>query len=69
MNSKNGFSVIDDDLPSRFFTQPGSSGDGIIVKPIDRKSFLKARSNYYKVRGLTDNGMPTKEKARELGFE
>ncbi len=68
MNAQNGFSAADDDLPPRFFEAAGSSGAGITVKPIDREEFLAARARYYRVRGLDENGMPTREKAEELGL-
>ena len=68
MNSMNGFNSKDDDLPERFFTEPGTSGDGIIVNPINRDSFLEARSNYYKIRGLTEKGLPSKKKTLDLGL-
>ncbi|HJO92590.1 MAG TPA: aldehyde ferredoxin oxidoreductase family protein [Victivallales bacterium] len=66
MNSMNCFTSKDDELPKRFFEEPGSSGNSITVNPIDRNEFLEARSNYYKVRGLTQNGMPTETKIKEL---
>ncbi len=66
MNAMNGFSSEDDDLPPRFFNEPGTSGDGIEVKPIDREEFLAARSNYYAIRGLDEDGMPTRAKCEEL---
>jgi aldehyde:ferredoxin oxidoreductase len=68
MNALNGFAKDDDDLPPRFFEEPGSSGNKIEVKPIDRGEFLEARANYYKVRGLDGSGMPLREKALELGL-
>jgi aldehyde:ferredoxin oxidoreductase len=68
MNARNGFSAADDDLPPRFFTEPGSSGNAIEIPPIDRALFLQARSDYYRVRGLEDNGLPTAEKAKALGL-
>ncbi|MEI7835752.1 MAG: aldehyde ferredoxin oxidoreductase C-terminal domain-containing protein [Planctomycetota bacterium] len=68
MNAANGFTSADDDLPQRFFTEAGSSGDGIDVHPIDRADFLAARANYYQVRGLDENGMPTRDKARQLNL-
>ncbi|MCP4133526.1 MAG: aldehyde ferredoxin oxidoreductase family protein [bacterium] len=68
MNAENGFTKKDDDLPERFFTEPGSSGDGITIPPINREEFLQARGNYYKVRGLDEDGMPTPEKCEELGL-
>ena len=68
MNAKNGFNKIHDDLPQRFFKEPGSSGNNIEIHPICRDDFLAARKNYYIVRGLDGNGLPTKEKAEELGL-
>lgn len=68
MNAENGFSCDDDDLPTRFFTMPGTSGDGIDVPPISRSAFLAARAAYYKNRGLDARGMPTEEKMKELGI-
>ncbi|MBW2678514.1 MAG: aldehyde ferredoxin oxidoreductase family protein [Deltaproteobacteria bacterium] len=66
MNALNGFSASDDDLPKRFFEEPGSHGDGIRIDPLNRDNFIRARSNYYRIRGLSDNGLPTREKCREL---
>ena len=68
MNAKNGFTAKDDDLPKRFFEQPESCTDTNAPKPINREDFLKARAAYYVVRGLDENGMPTKEKAEALGL-
>ena len=68
MNAINGFSSADDDLPNCFFTDEGSSGGGVYVKPIDRSEFLAARKNYYHIRGLDEKGMPMKTKADELGL-
>ncbi|MBW2178740.1 MAG: hypothetical protein JRH03_17770, partial [Deltaproteobacteria bacterium] len=36
------------------------------IDPLDRDNFIRARSNYYRIRGLSDNGLPTREKCREL---
>lgn len=69
MNALNGFTAVDDDLPPRFFTEPGSSGNAIETPPIDREAFVRARSDYYRVRGLDANGLPTREKAMELELE
>ncbi len=68
MNSLNGFSADDDDLPARFFTMPGSSGDGIEIPPIDRHAFLSARAAYYAIRGLDEQGHPAEKKLKELGL-
>ena len=69
MNSSLGFSALDDDLPSRFFSEPGTHGGGIEVAPVDREEFLAARQRYYTVRGLDDSGLPLGEKIIELGLE
>ncbi len=68
MNADNGFDATDDDLPRRFFEEPGSSGNGIDIKPIDRSQFLTARADYYRVRGLDQKGLPTRKKADALGL-
>jgi aldehyde:ferredoxin oxidoreductase len=69
MNAENGFDSTDDDLPERFFTEPGTSGGGVDVPPIDREEFLEARRNYYTVRGLDENGDPTTETLQRLGLD
>jgi len=69
MNYLNGFSSEEDDLPERFFISEGTSGDGLSIPPLNREEFLEARKKYYKVRGLTPDGKPTKEKCDELGLE
>ncbi len=68
MNAANGFDVSDDDLPERFFKQAGSSGNSIKIPPLNRTDFLKARSDYYKIRGLSEQGKPLEKKAEELGL-
>jgi len=68
MNSLNGFSALEDDLPARFFTEGGSSGNAIDIRPLDRQAFLEARNRYYHIRGLDEQGRPTPEKTRELGL-
>ncbi|WP_319543427.1 aldehyde ferredoxin oxidoreductase family protein [uncultured Pseudodesulfovibrio sp.] len=69
MNAKNGFTADDDDLPMRFFTEHGTSGGGVDVTPINREEFLTARANYYRVRGLDENGNPTQETTERLGLD
>lgn len=69
MNALNGFSQKEDDLPPRFFVEPGSGDDRVEIPPIDREEFLRARQNYYRVRGLDEAGRPLPEKAKELGLE
>ncbi len=69
MNAEVGFTAGDDDLPARFFTEPGSSGGGITIAPLDREEFLQARARYYIIRGLDENGLPVRQKAEKLGVE
>ncbi|MDY7001127.1 MAG: aldehyde ferredoxin oxidoreductase C-terminal domain-containing protein, partial [Thermodesulfobacteriota bacterium] len=69
MNAQNGFSARHDDLPERFFKEPGSHGQGVRIPPLDREKFLEARSAYYKIRGLDGNGMPLRETAGRLGLD
>ncbi|MGL1864064.1 MAG: aldehyde ferredoxin oxidoreductase family protein [Pseudodesulfovibrio sp.] len=69
MNAENGFEVCDDDLPPRFFTEYGSSGGGVEIKPLNRNDFLEARANYYIVRGLDENGKPTEAMIKRLELE
>lgn len=51
LNEQNGFGISDDDLPERFFKEEGSSSNNIRISPINREEFLKARENYYRIRG------------------
>jgi aldehyde:ferredoxin oxidoreductase len=68
MNALNGFSREDDDLPPRFFEESGGMGTDAAIRPLSRDEFLQARARYYRVRGLDENGIPTREKAAELGL-
>jgi len=68
MNALNGFCDRDDDLPARFFAEAGSHGEGITVRALPRDEFLAARSAYYRIRGLTPQGLPLTDKAKELGL-
>ena len=69
MNARLGFSSTQDDLPARLFQEPGQGGVAGGVRPVPRGDFLEARARYYAARGLTPQGLPTREKARELGLE
>jgi len=69
MNADNGFCSCDDDLPPRFFTEEGTSGGGVTIKPIDRGEFLEARKNYYVIRGLDKDGWPTAEMTEKLRLD
>jgi aldehyde:ferredoxin oxidoreductase len=52
-NGRNGFSEQDDLLPERFFTEEGSSGEGIDVPALDRARFTEELERYYRIRGQT----------------
>lgn len=69
INSLNGFDARHDTLPDRFFDHPGTGCAQFLVPPIDRAGFESAKAAYYKVRGLTPDGVPTKEKAAQLGID
>ncbi|MCX7913764.1 MAG: aldehyde ferredoxin oxidoreductase family protein [Thermodesulfovibrionales bacterium] len=51
LNGLNNFNINHDDLPKRFFTEEGSSTENIKIPPIDRDAFLRAREDYYRIRG------------------
>ena len=55
-NWDNGFTAQDDILPERFFVEPGSSGEGIQILPIDRERFAEELQKYYRIRGLDPEG-------------
>lgn len=69
MNARLGFTSAHDDIPARFFEAPGEHGLAEDIRPVPREEFLEARAKYYAIRGLTEDGMPTEEKAKELGLE
>jgi aldehyde:ferredoxin oxidoreductase len=69
MNGLNGFTAADDDLPLRFFEEPGTGNTAVRINPIDRRAFLEARAKYYRIRGLDELGLPTVETMRQLGLE
>jgi aldehyde:ferredoxin oxidoreductase len=55
-NCANGFSHADDLLPERFYTEPGTAGEGIEVPPIDKSRFEEELQKYYRIRGLQEDG-------------
>ncbi|MEM2144690.1 MAG: aldehyde ferredoxin oxidoreductase C-terminal domain-containing protein, partial [Candidatus Jordarchaeaceae archaeon] len=63
-NIKAGFTSEDDTLPSRLLKEPMPEGPskGYVVK------LAEMLPKYYKVRGWDANGVPTKEKLKELGI-
>jgi len=50
-NKEIGFTKADDFLPERFYTEAGSSGEGIDIPPIDKKRFTEELEKYYRMRG------------------
>lgn len=68
INALNGFDHRADDLPERFFTEAGTSGNTIDIPPIDRTAFLGAKKKYYRIRGLDEKGLPLKQKAEALNL-
>lgn len=65
-NARRGIAAAQDDLPARFFAEPGTSGEGIVVPPLSRSDFLAARERYYRLRGLSPDGIPTPQRAEAL---
>jgi aldehyde:ferredoxin oxidoreductase len=49
-NERNGFGGRDDLLPERFFTDEGSSGEGIDVPALDRSRYTEELERYYRIR-------------------
>ncbi len=66
INTLRGFRRTDDLLPERFFTEPGTHGPGIEVRPIDKTAFEATLDRYYKIRGCNEDGTVTAERLREL---
>lgn len=69
INHANGFDADKDDLPMRFFLEPGTGGNQIDIPPLDREAFLNTRKTYYHIRGLDSRGRPLEEKTKELGLD
>ncbi|MEK6700332.1 MAG: aldehyde ferredoxin oxidoreductase family protein [Nitrospirota bacterium] len=61
-NAENGFGEKEDFLPERFFTEAGSSGEGIDVPAIDKKRFQEELERYYRIRLASEKGRQAKEK-------
>jgi len=63
-NNAAGFTAKDDDLPPRLKTEPAKTGPAKgLVNGID-----KMRPEYYKARGWSADGVPTKETLARLGL-
>ncbi len=69
INGLNGMDARQDTLPDRFFDYPGTGCDRFFVPPIDRAAFQSAKTAYYAVRDLTEDGLPRQEKAVQLGID
>ncbi len=54
----------DDTIPERYFRPPVPS-----LPPLDRKKFDRMISEYYKLRGWNDEGIPTAEELDRLGLD
>ena len=49
-NERNGFTHADDLLPERFFSEPGTPGEGIDVPALDKDRYLEEMERYYRIR-------------------
>ena len=56
-NKENGFTKEDDFLPERFYAEPGSSGEGIDIPPVDKKRFTEELEKYYRMRQRGTSGV------------
>jgi len=63
-NLKENFSNNDDALPERFFQEDG----GVEGRNINKDEFLSSLLEYYRFRGWDSQGIPTKEKLRQLNI-
>jgi len=65
-----GISRKEDDLPPRVFEEPlPMPPDGKEKVRLPREEFNKMLDEYYELRGWNKNGIPTKEKLKELGLD
>jgi len=66
-NVREGLTRKDDDLPARFMEEP--LPDGVAKgQVITEKMLREMLDEYYTLRGWNRNGIPTKEKLKELGL-
>jgi aldehyde:ferredoxin oxidoreductase len=67
INIRRGLRAKDDTLPKRDFLDPIPSGrtKGTVL---DRSKFRTMVKAYYRSRGWDENGVPTAEKLKQLGF-
>lgn len=66
-NVREGFTRKDDYLPRRFYEEPAVSGPtkGVVFP---REEYEKMLNEFYELRGWDKEGIPTKEKLKELGL-
>ncbi|MGC9444579.1 MAG: aldehyde ferredoxin oxidoreductase family protein [Candidatus Methanospirareceae archaeon] len=62
-NLRAGFRKDNDILPARFFDETVNG------RVINREEFLKTRTEYYRMRGWDDNGVPTFQTLKRLGLD
>lgn len=67
-NVAQGYSRKDDTLPARLFDETKSSGP-LTGKRVDRQQLEQLKTEYYKLRGWTDDGVPTAETLHRLGLD
>ena len=67
-NNREGFSRKDDSVPPRVFLDPLPEGNAK-GKVISEPEFEKALTEYYRLWGWDDQGIPTKATLEELGLE
>ena len=63
-----GFRSKEDTLPERLFTDPlpeGPAKDQVLP----RKEFETALSEYYRLRGWNEEGVPSKQRLEEIGVD
>jgi len=66
-NAREGFSKQEDTIPPRIHRDPLPEGR-TKGKVVTQQDFEKMLSEYYKLWGWDDQGIPTKETTRELGL-
>jgi aldehyde:ferredoxin oxidoreductase len=67
-NIREGFTRRDDTLPQRLFSQPSTRGPSK-GQVVDKAAFEKMLDEYYECMGWDNNGVPTKDKLKELGID
>ena len=70
-NAREGFDAKDDMLPERLFADPMQDKGPRAGQAVDRKAFLEAREEYYRINGWdpkTGNPTPTKLRELDLGW-